>query len=61
MSDVKRSFIETPCCGVVSTKWYIGTDGKQRFICPRCKSVYVVSDSKLVLENDKQVKVKSHE
>ena len=55
----KRSFIEMPCCEVVSTEWYIGADEKQRFICPRCKSVYVVSDSKLILENDKRIRVKS--
>jgi len=36
--------VELPCCKVVSTEWYIGADGKQRFICPKCRSVYIIKN-----------------
>ncbi|MHA1744137.1 MAG: hypothetical protein ACTSV6_07800 [Candidatus Heimdallarchaeota archaeon] len=47
---------EMPCCHIVSTEWYI-SDGKQRFICPNCRSIYVVEGNKLILENDKRIKI----
>ena len=51
-----REAVEMPCCHIVSTEWYI-SNGKQRFICPNCRSIYVIEGDKLILENDKRVKI----
>jgi len=65
MDKINEDYMEMPmpCCNVVSVEWYVGEDGQLRFICPRCRSVYVVSKSNLKLENDKRIriKVKKHE